>query len=121
MYKKLYSSLKKVLALFEDFLSRNLARSMGSFSEDFMSLERNVRQLIQKNKATDEALNETKKAFEELKQKSIQQEKEIEELIEKNKILRIAGGTTEGSSREIKFKINEIVREVDKCIAQLNQ
>lgn len=107
--------------MFEDFLSRILARSMGSFSDDFISLEHNVRQLIQKNKTTEQALNETKKAFEELQQKSIQQEKEIEELIEKNKILRIAGGATEGNSREIKFKINEIVREVDKCIAQLNQ
>ena len=56
-----------------------------------------------------------------MKEKSVLQDKEIEELVEKNKILRIAGGSNDGSSREVKFKINEIVREVDKCIAQLNQ
>ncbi len=94
---------------------------MGSFSEDFISLEQNVRRLIQKNKVAEETLVETRKQLEELKEKSMRQEKEIEKLVEKNKILRIAGGSNEGGSREIKLKINEIVREVDKCIAQLNQ
>tara|TARA_R110000868_G_scaffold203366_2_gene451185 strand:+ start:233 stop:517 length:285 start_codon:yes stop_codon:yes gene_type:complete len=94
---------------------------MGSFSEDFLSLEQNVRLLIQKNKQSEERLNNARKELEELKEKSIRQDKEIEELVEKNKILRIAGGSNEGNSREVKFKINEIVREVDKCIAQLNQ
>jgi len=94
---------------------------MSSFSEDFLSLGQNVRRLIQKKKESEEALNDTRKELEELKKKSVQQEMEIEELIEKNKILRIAGGSSEGNSREVKLKINEIVREVDKCIAQLNQ
>tara|TARA_B110000503_G_scaffold143251_1_gene243524 strand:- start:2293 stop:2577 length:285 start_codon:yes stop_codon:yes gene_type:complete len=94
---------------------------MGSFSDDFLKLEQNVRLLIQKNKQSEERLSNARKELEELKEKSIIQEKEIEELVEKNKILRIAGGSNEGSSREVKFKINEIVREVDKCIAQLNQ
>ncbi len=94
---------------------------MGNFSEDFSRLERNVRLLIQRNKQSEEKLNSTRKELEELKEKSVLQDKEIEELVEKNKILRIAGGSNDGSSREVKFKINEIVREVDKCIAQLNQ
>ena len=94
---------------------------MSSFSEDFLSLGQNVRRLIQKKKESEEALNDTRKELEELKKKSVEQEMEIEELIEKNKILRIAGGSSEGDSREVKLKINEIVREVDKCIAQLNQ
>ena len=94
---------------------------MSSFSEDFLSLGQNVRRLIQKKKESEEALNNTRRELEELKKKSVEQEMEIEELIEKNKILRIAGGSSEGNSREVKLKINEIVREVDKCIAQLNQ
>ena len=66
-------------------------------------------------------LVETRKSIVELKEISFQQEQEIEKLVEKNKILRIAGASKGGDSREIKLKINEIVREVDKCIAQLNQ
>ena len=94
---------------------------MNTFSEDFKSLEHNVRRLIQKNKNAEEMLVETKKSLVELKEISFQQEQEIEKLVEKNKILRIVGGSKDGDSREIKLKINEIVREVDKCIAQLNQ
>jgi hypothetical protein len=94
---------------------------MNIFSEDFKSLEQNVRRLIRKNKNAEDALVETRKSIVDLKEISFQQEQKIEKLVEKNKILRIAGGNKDGDSREIKLKINEIVREVDKCIAQLNQ
>tara|TARA_B110000046_G_scaffold57595_2_gene64414 strand:- start:91292 stop:91576 length:285 start_codon:yes stop_codon:yes gene_type:complete len=94
---------------------------MGSFSDDFLTLGQNTRLLIQKNKHLEERLNKTKRELDELKKRSVLQDEEIKKLVEKNKILRIAGASNEGSSREVKFKINEIVREVDKCIAQLNQ
>ena len=70
-------------------------------------------QLESKNK-------ELKGLVEQLKEKLEVQKEEMEKLIDRNKILRIAGGSKEGDQREIKLKINEIVREVDKCIAQLN-
>ncbi len=94
---------------------------MGSFSDDFLTLGQNTRLLIQNNKHLEERLNKTKRELDELKKRSVLQDEEIKKLVEKNKILRIAGASNEGSSREVKFKINEIVREVDKCIAQLNQ
>ena len=86
---------------------------MNTFSEDFKSLEQNVRQLIRKNKNAEDALVETRKSLVELKEISFQQVQEIEKLVEKNKILRIVGGNKDGDSREIKLKINEIVREVN--------
>lgn len=94
---------------------------MNSFSEDFATLEENVKQLIQRKKEAEEGLNSMKRQLEDLKGLLNQKEEEIEELKEKNKILRIAGGQKDGDNREIKLKINEMVREVDKCIAQLNQ
>ena len=66
-------------------------------------------------------LQESKLAYEKLALELRSSREEIEDLKEKNKILRIAGGTKGGDNREMKLKINEIVREVDKCIAQLNQ
>jgi len=48
-------------------------------------------------------------------------EKQIVELKEKNKILRLTGKDHGDGNREVKLKVNEIVREVDKCIAQLNR
>jgi len=94
---------------------------MGNFSQDFSVLEQNVHELISRMKNKDAEINRLKMELDKLKGTSTTQEEEIEKLMEKNKILRIAGGAKDGDSREIKLKINEIVREVDKCIAQLNQ
>lgn len=94
---------------------------MNTFSEDFGLLERNVEQLIRQKKTSDLELDSLKNQLEEMKKSNLEQQREIEALKEKNKILRIAGGAKEGDTREIKLKINEMVREVDKCIAQLNQ
>lgn len=47
--------------------------------------------------------------------------KQIVELKERNKILRLTGKDQGDGNREVKLKVNEIVREVDKCIAQLNR
>ena len=47
---------------------------------------------------------------------------QILELNNKVKLLKIAGSVGEGeSTREVKLKINEMVREIDKCIAQINR
>lgn len=94
---------------------------MADFSSNFNQLEDNVKSLIEQKKRLEIELKEVKRNNEILTEQLKSYENEIEDLREKNKILRIAGGASDGDSREIKLKINEIVREVDKCIAQLNQ
>lgn len=94
---------------------------MSNFSKKFKTLEKNLLVLVDSKKRAEEELNKCRKEMEDLTHKLNHLETEIEDLREKNKILRIAGGAKNGNSREIKLKINEIVREVDKCIAQLNQ
>ena len=49
-------------------------------------------------------------------------EKEILNLEEKIKLMNISksGGTSENEVKETRLKINEYVREIDKCIALLN-
>ena len=44
------------------------------------------------------------------------------ELSEKNKVLKLAKSLSgkQGKSTDIKLKINELIREIDKCIAQVN-
>jgi len=62
--------------------------------------------------------NEIEKIREELTEKNQQ----ISELNDKVKLLRIAGSVGGGeSTKEVKLKINEMVREIDKCIAQINR
>mgnify|MGYP005989187113 CR=1 FL=1 len=46
---------------------------------------------------------------------------QILELNNKVKLLRIAKSVGGESTKEVKLKINEMVREIDKCIAQINR
>lgn len=94
---------------------------MSSFSTNLNRLEKNINQLIEQKNHLKEKLNQASLKELELIEKLKEHQKIEEELREKNNILRIAGGQGEEGSREMKLKINEIVREVDKCIAQLNQ
>ena len=93
---------------------------MEKFSETILSFEKNVKQLIKKKQEVESKLSLYEHQIVDLTQQLNQKNEEIKELEEKNKILRIAGGQ-KGDNREIKLKINEMIREVDKCIAQLNQ
>ncbi|MBL4668346.1 MAG: hypothetical protein HRT73_15160 [Flavobacteriales bacterium] len=70
--------------------------------------------LIEKN---EKLSDEVEKIRKELTEKNQQ----ILELNNKVKLLRIAGGVGGESTKEVKLKINEMVREIDKCIAQINR
>ena len=96
---------------------------MSEFSEAINTLELQVNLLIAKKLEIEKELGDSRLKVEELTTAFASQKSEIERLTEKNKILRIANGNGSDNEqkREIKLKINEIVREVDKCIAQLNQ
>jgi uncharacterized protein YjcR len=46
---------------------------------------------------------------------------QILDLNNRVKLLKIAGSVGGESTKEVKLKINEMVREIDKCIAQINR
>lgn len=62
-------------------------------------------------------LNEVEKIKHELEIK----DQQISELNNKIKLLKIAGSVDTDGTKEVKLKINEMVREIDKCIAQINR
>jgi DNA anti-recombination protein RmuC len=70
--------------------------------------------LVEKN---DKLSNEIEKVKLELTERS----QKVSELNDKIKLLKIAGSFDGGSTKEVKLKINEMVREIDKCIAQINR
>ena len=84
-------------------------------------LEDSVSSLIDKNKFLNDENRKLRDHLAAMQEDVRQKNEEINSLANKNKILRIAGGSNGGDKREIKLKINELVREVDKCIAQLNK
>ena len=63
-------------------------------------------------------IQENARLVSEIKQKS----KEINDLKDKIKLMSISKSVdvSEGDIRQTKLKINEYIREIDKCIAQLN-
>lgn len=94
---------------------------MSQLSDQFRTLESQVKQLIKIKQSLENEVEVLKSDQLKLSTELSDREKTISELKEKNSILRIAGGSKGEDNREMKLKINEIVREVDKCIAQLNQ
>lgn len=95
---------------------------MDSFPNIVDKLEVKVLALLEQKKSLSTEVDAFKNEVEQLQQQNNLLEEEVEQLKERNQILRIAGGgTSKGEQREMKVKINEIVREVDKCISQLNQ
>lgn len=95
---------------------------MANYTDLVQNIENKAAQLIAKKNEVERENEQVKVLNSNLNEKVVALEKEIEDLKGKNKILRIAKGANEdGSSRDVKLKINEIVREVDKCIAQLNE
>lgn len=94
---------------------------MDSFANMVGILEEKTLQLLERKKELMLEVTALKGQLKEQQSKSISMETEIDELKEKNKILRISKGVEGEDKGEIRLKINEIVREVDKCISQLNQ
>lgn len=86
------------------------------------SLEKKVKELVKrytelkrKNTALETELTELRKTVD-------SQKEAIKNLEEKNKIIKLAKSLADSNpdTAAMKQKINELVREIDKCIAQMN-
>ncbi len=86
------------------------------------SLQSKVEKLIIQHKKAKEDVKQLKEENSFLQGKLTDAKIQIKELEEQNKVLKLAKSLSgkEGKSTEIKLKINELIREIDKCIAQVN-
>jgi len=95
---------------------------MDSFPNIVDKLEIKVLALLERKKNLSTEVDDLKAKVEHYQQQNKLLEEEVEQLRERNQILRITKGRiSREERREVEVKINEIVREVDKCISQLNQ
>ena len=85
------------------FKIQNLIHLHQNLNKEFAVLKEINKTLVQKNKANDLL---------------------ISELREKNQIMRLAdkveGASKKEPTQDLKLRINEMVKEIDYCIAQLN-
>lgn len=86
------------------------------------SLQSKVEKLIIQNKKAKEDVKQLREENSFLRNNLTQYKERVKELEEKNKILKLAKTLDVGSekSTDLKLKINELVREIDKCIALVN-
>ncbi len=95
---------------------------MSSFSDLVNKLESKVLILLEQKRALTTEVEVFRNEIAQLQKENKQLNEQLLTLEERNQILRIAKGKVSKEERaEMKLKINEIVREVDKCISQLNQ
>ncbi|MDF1671933.1 MAG: hypothetical protein P1U41_00370 [Vicingaceae bacterium] len=93
--------------------------------KDLSLLVSNLKQKAEKLAEKHQLLKEENKnlsiKMEEAKKELEDKSQQILELNEKIKLLRLAKNVDGESTKEVKLKINEMVREIDKCIAQINR
>ena len=86
------------------------------------SLQSKVEKLIIQHKKSKEDLVQLKEENAFLENKLTEAKAQVVDLSEQNKVLKLAKSLSgkNGKSTEIKLKINELIREIDKCIAQVS-
>ena len=86
------------------------------------SLQSKVEKLIIQHNKAKEDIKQLKEDNTSLQGKLTYARVQAKELSEKNKVLKLAKSLSgkQGKSTDIKLKINELIREIDKCIAQVN-
>ncbi|HNZ44074.1 MAG TPA: hypothetical protein PKN41_12130 [Bacteroidales bacterium] len=94
---------------------------MEDFSALVSGIEFKTHQLIKRLKELTKDNVELKKQLAVLTREEEENKAKIKYLEDKNKILRIAKTIDGDDKTKAKLRINELLREVDRCIAQLNK
>ena len=94
---------------------------MANISVAVENLERSAAKLLEEHQKLKQEKMELKNSLIAAEKQLHEKEEAISALIEKNRILQVAQTTDPEERKEIRKTINGMIREVDKCIAQLNK
>ena len=84
-------------------------------------VRKKAERLIEKQILLKEQNEKLSNEIDKIKLELTEKNQQVSELNDKIKLLKIAGSVGGESTKEVKLKINEMVREIDKCIAQINR
>ena len=108
----------------ESYICKGYIFSMETKNTSLLlkSLESNVKKLVIKHNEAKENIQVLRNENILLREKLTHEKVQVKKLSEQNKVLKLAKSLTgkEGKSTDIKLKINQLIREIDKCIAQVN-
>ncbi len=86
------------------------------------SLEKKVNELVKRHSEVKRRNVALETELVELRKTVDSQKEVVKNLEDKNKIIKLAKSLADSNpdTAAMKYKINELVREIDKCIAQMN-
>lgn len=84
-------------------------------------LRKKAELVIEKHRAITEKNKQLSAEIVQLNEKLNQKNQQLTELEDRVKVLKISKSVESESTKDVKLKINEMVREIDKCIAQINK
>lgn len=84
-------------------------------------LRKKAELVIEKHQAITEKNKQLLLEIAQLSEKLNQKNQQLSELEDKVRVLKISKSVESESTKDVKLKINEMVREIDKCIAQINK
>ena len=105
-----------------DFIILPLQLYMQEFAHKLLSIQQKVDKLIEKSKTIENHNKVLNTDLTELKEKNNIFALNNKQLTEENKKIKIVNSIKDSqNSSDVKLKINEYLREIDKCIALLNE
>ncbi|MFW6019814.1 MAG: hypothetical protein ACOCPM_04465 [Bacteroidales bacterium] len=93
---------------------------MKPLEDKMMSIELKVRQLIQAKQQAQEHVEKLQGQNKELKEKLQQRETDLKNQIKINQFKQLATSLSDQEKKQTRHKINTLMREIDYCIALLN-
>lgn len=94
---------------------------MKDLSNLVKSLKVKAEKLVEKHNLLLKEKDSFSDQVDKLKHELSQKNEQIKELEDRVHLLKIAGSVENKSTKDVKLKINEMVREIDKCIAQISR
>jgi uncharacterized coiled-coil DUF342 family protein len=94
---------------------------MKDLSALVANLRRKAEKLVEKHQVVIEQNKQLLNEVLELKEELNKRNQQLSEMENKIKVLKISKSVDSESTKDVKLKINEMVREIDKCIAQINK
>jgi len=84
-------------------------------------IKQKAERLARRNTLLEEENEKIVKQLEKIKEELKNKDQQVTKLEDKVRLLKIAKSVDGVSTKEVKLRVNEMVREIDKCIAQINR
>jgi DNA anti-recombination protein RmuC len=94
---------------------------MKDLSHLVSSLKQKAEKLVEKHELLTQENEKLSEKVTKLKEELTEKDQQFSAVNDKMSLLKIAGNVDNESTKDVKLKINEMVREIDKCIAQISR